>query len=43
MYNRFIETNADAYWKHQSNLKKAASDRLRKNAEWNRKNKGKGE
>lgn len=29
MYNRFLETNADAYWKHQANLKKNAADRLK--------------
>lgn len=29
MYNRYLETDAEAYWKHQQTLKKNAADRLK--------------
>lgn len=41
MYNRFIETDADAKREHDATLKKNAADRLRANQEWNRKNRPK--
>lgn len=39
MYNREIETNREAWVKHQESLKANASTRLKKNAEWNKRNK----
>lgn len=36
MYNKELETNKDAWKQHQENLKKSASERLAKNAAWNK-------
>lgn len=41
MYNKEIETDALKNAEHQLNLKKAAADRLAKNAKWKRENKAK--
>lgn len=38
-YNRDLETDREAKRKHDEMLKKNASDRLRRNADWNKKNK----
>lgn len=40
-YDRDLETNRAAKRKHDEMLKKNAADRLRRNAEWNKKNKSK--
>jgi hypothetical protein len=40
-YNRELETNRTAKQAHDETLKKNAADRLKRNAEWNRKNKTK--
>ena len=39
MYDKYLETNKEAKAQHQANLKKAASERLAKNAAWNKANK----
>lgn len=41
MYNRELETDAAKNVEHQLNLKKAAAERLAKNAKWNKFNKAK--
>ena len=41
MYNKELETDASKHAEHQLNLKKAAADRLAKNAKWKRENKAK--
>ena len=41
MYNRELETDAAAKQLHDDNLKKAAAERLAKNAKWNKENKKK--
>lgn len=40
-YNRELETNRNAKQAHDETLKKNAAERLKRNAEWNRKNKTK--
>ena len=40
-YNKELETNQEAKREHDKNLKANAAERLKKNAEWNRKNKQK--
>lgn len=37
-YNKYLESNAEAKREHDENMKKAAADRLKKNAEWVKKN-----
>lgn len=39
MYFKDIESNTAAKRQHDQNMKKACGERLRKNAEWNKKNK----
>lgn len=41
VYNKELETDALKNAEHQLNLKKAAADRLAKNAKWKRENKAK--
>lgn len=41
MYFKEIETDAFAKMEHNKNLKQNAADRLKRNAEWNQKNKNK--
>ena len=41
MYNRYLESDADAKRQHDETLKKNAATRLRTNQEWNRKNRPK--
>lgn len=41
MYNKDIESKPAKNAEHQNNLKKAASERLAKNAKWKRDNKSK--
>lgn len=43
MYNKDLETDREAKHQHDQNLKKAASERLARNAAWNKKNKSKSE
>lgn len=40
-YNRDLESDREAKRKHDEMLKKNASDRLKRNADWNKKNKSK--
>lgn len=40
-YNKELETNQEAKREHDKNQKANAAERLKKNAEWNRKNKQK--
>ena len=40
-YNRDLESDREAKRKHDEMLKKNASDRLKRNAEWKKKNKSK--
>lgn len=39
MYNKELETNKEAWLKHQANLKANAAERLKRNATWNKANK----
>lgn len=39
MYNRELETNKEAWLKHQVNLKANAAERLKRNAAWVKANK----
>ena len=39
MYNKELETNKEAWVKHQANLKATAAERLKRNAAWNKANK----
>lgn len=36
MYNKELETNKEAWLKHQENLKANATERLKRNAAWNK-------
>lgn len=38
-YNRYLETDKRAKQESDKNLKAAAAERLKKNAEWNKRNK----
>lgn len=40
-YNKYLETNQEAKREHDKTLKANAAARLKKNVEWNRKNKAK--
>lgn len=40
-YNKELETNREAKQEHDETLKKNASERLRKNAAWNKANRSK--
>lgn len=40
-YNRYLETDREAKRQHDENMKKAAAERLARNAAWNRANKPK--
>lgn len=37
-YNKELETNADAKREQDETMKKNAADRLKRNADWNKKN-----
>lgn len=39
MYFKEIESNAAAKYQHDKNMKEDSAARLRKNAEWNKRNK----
>lgn len=41
MYNKELETDREAWVKHQENLKRNAAERLANNAKWNKANKRK--
>jgi hypothetical protein len=40
-YNRYLESNRDAKRASDETLKKTAAERLKKNAEWTKRNKSK--
>lgn len=40
-YNRYLETDREAKRQHDESMKKAAAERLARNAAWNRANKPK--
>ena len=38
-YNKYLESNQEAKREHDKNMKANAAERLKKNAEWNKRNK----
>lgn len=40
-YNKYLESNQEAKREHDKNMKANAAERLKKNAEWNKRNKQK--